>query len=316
MAGELRGSKGSPKNRRLPVLVLCYNRPLAVLETINSVRLYQPSRLYVACDGPKPEDSNDETRVRAVRDVVKGAIDWDCETRFLYHSRNEGLRVGVYKSISWFFSQEDMGIVLEDDCVASADFYRLCEFFLARYSTEKKVWGITGNNNSSIHVHSDATYGFLRVPLIWGWASWSNRWELVKTAVEDPNIEQRLAATSWPSEAVRHALEWKVRAVLEGRVDSWAYLFSQAMVWNQGLWALPKPNLVTNIGGGQGATNTHRLPAEPWEPLGTIREPKAIYADSDFEHRVLRKSHRVLSPLWANHLRDFLRMMRLVINGQ
>ena len=41
-----------------------------------------------------------------------------------------GCRKSVSSGISWFFDQEEMGIILEDDCLPSESFFNYCKSFL------------------------------------------------------------------------------------------------------------------------------------------------------------------------------------------
>lgn len=293
---------------QLPVLVLGYNRPNATRDLINAIRDYKPPRIYLACDGPK--NDLDRAQVAEVRLVMENEVDWACEREFRFPERNQGLRVGIAESISWFFSREPEGVVLEDDCIPSLDFFRLSEHFIENYRDSKEIWGITGNNNFR-EFHPDAdSYQFFHVPMIWGWASWSDRWMLTNQNFKEFEHLASLGKIYWPSAAVKHALEWKLRQVSREKLDSWAFIFSWSMVQQSGLWAISNPNLIKNIGAGVDATNTPNVPAKEFEVLGSIKDPPESTVNRRAELELLRRTHRVLFPYWLNYLRDCFREIK------
>ena len=46
--------------------------------------------------------------------------------------------------IDWFFSKEEKGIILEDDCVPSQTFYYYCQELLDHYENNENVFSIGG----------------------------------------------------------------------------------------------------------------------------------------------------------------------------
>ena len=95
-----------------PILLIGFNRPDFMAAQIAAVREARPLKLYVAVDGPRPDEAE---KCRAVRECVK-LVDWPCEVKTLFREKNLGCKYGVSGAISWFFDNEEEGIVLEDDC--------------------------------------------------------------------------------------------------------------------------------------------------------------------------------------------------------
>ena len=74
---------------------------------------------------------------------------------------------------------EEEGIILEDDCIPNSTFFKYCDDLLTKYKNENNVWIISGDNGGPIlrdQYFLDYDYTFSRVPLIWGWATWKDRW--------------------------------------------------------------------------------------------------------------------------------------------
>ncbi len=124
------------KNRlQAPVIFLVYNRPDTAMRVFEAIREAKPSRLYVAADGPKDEKPGEEEKVRASREYVMNNIDWDCEVKTLFREKNLGCRRAASEAITWFFKNEDRGIILEDDYIPSQSFFRFCGELLEYYNS-------------------------------------------------------------------------------------------------------------------------------------------------------------------------------------
>src|SRR5262245_42318064 len=117
--------------KRSPVLFLIFNRPETTTPVMQAIRLAQPSRLYVAADGPR-KARGEEQLCEAARRVATD-VDWQCEVKSLFHESNLGCRLGPSTAIDWFFEHEEEGIILEDDCVPSQSFFSYCAELLKRF---------------------------------------------------------------------------------------------------------------------------------------------------------------------------------------
>ena len=129
----------------VPILLIGFNRPDFMAAQIAAVRAARPARLYVAVDGPRPDRSGEAENCRAVRECVK-LVDWPCEVKTLFREKNLGCKMGVSGAITWFFDQEEEGIVLEDDCRPSEDFLRFASEMLVRYREDGRVGLVAGFN--------------------------------------------------------------------------------------------------------------------------------------------------------------------------
>ena len=296
----------------LPVLVLGYNRPEQTRRVIQAVQQYKPSRVYLACDGPKIGSGDDRESVEAVRAEMKNAL-FECEVLTRFEESNRGIRMGVIEAIDWFFQNESEGIILEDDCLPGPDFFRFCESLIIRYRQDKRVWGIGGYNATGINFQA-GSYGFIRFAMIWGWATWADRW-----FEHDRNLVRYQEATKrrdflWPSRGLYHGLNWHLkRAVKEPLV--WSYPLSWSVVESGGHWALPDRNLVINLGFGKDSTNTRRnmFPNQQLESLSPYRHPANPVVDEAAETELLRAYFRVYRFHILNYLRNGVRWVKIYL---
>lgn len=115
-----------------PILFLVFNRPDLTKMVFDEIRRAKPTKLYIASDGPRDGNKDDAKKILEVRKIVD-TIDWDCELKKKYRKKNAGCKFGVSEAITWFFENEEDGIILEDDCLPSQSFFRYCQELLIKY---------------------------------------------------------------------------------------------------------------------------------------------------------------------------------------
>lgn len=242
-----------------PILFLVFNRPDHTRKSLERIREAKPSRLYVHCDGPRPNNARDINRTRAVQAITQ-QIDWECSTKYLFRERNMGLRFGVFDAISWFFSQEEKGIILEDDCVPDLSFFRFATDLLDYYADNERVMHIGSLNTiPNLTAGLSESYAFTQLPFVWGWAGWGRAWKKMSIDFEGlDEFEQTHLLDDYISDPmVKVYLMDKFRMTRKGRIKSWAYAWHYSILKNKGLCIIPKYNLVRNIGiAAEDATNT------------------------------------------------------------
>ncbi len=118
-----------------PVLVMAFNRPDHLAVLLRRLREVQPERLYVAIDGARTGREGEQERVQQCRDLV-ATVDWPCDVHTLFQDSNLGCGLGVSTAISWFFANEERGIILEDDIIPDPSFFPYCAELLERYEDE------------------------------------------------------------------------------------------------------------------------------------------------------------------------------------
>jgi hypothetical protein len=271
-----------------PVLLLAWRRADCTRRVLDALRVVQPSRLYLACDGASPQRPGEAEQVQATRALLDSAVDWPCQVERLYSADNQGCRLGVSRAISWFFEQEEAGVVLEDDCVPHPDFFPYCAALLERYRLDSRVWCISGTNHQHGQWRGDGSYYFSRYNHCWGWASWRRCWQHYDgelqgwPALRDSGLLQGVFDD--PMEAAWWGAIWD-RLLAEGRPDSWAYRWTFTCMSQGGLTALPNRNLVANIGFDARASNTRRQrQAMVLEALGPLRHPTFVLRDRAADH--------------------------------
>jgi hypothetical protein len=234
-----------------PVLFIIWRRPEATKQVLAAIRGARPNVLYVACDGPRLNNSDDYTQVNATKSVIDLGIDWPCHVYRRYSEFNQGCKEGVSSAISWFFENVDEGIILEDDCLPHPTFFKYCGVLLEQYRNDQRVWCISGNNFQDGTWRGDASYYFSRQTLIWGWATWRRCWAHYDKELKswEKFKSSGCLESVYPDEVERGHQESKWDRMRSAKaLDTWDYQWHFTCVMNGGLTAIPNRNLVTNIG--------------------------------------------------------------------
>lgn len=248
---------------QIPVLLMGFNRPENTKKVIESIRQAKPTRVYVSCDGPREGRQDDAEKVTAVKEVVRQGIDWECELFTRYSEVNLSCGVAVSSAINWFFENEEMGIVLEDDIYLEPSFYWFAQQMLQQYLHDDRVMMIAALNVLNGWHTEEQDYHFALYGGCWGWATWRRAWKYFDFSMEkwtDPLIRARVR------EHMGEDFQYAVRApVYDKLVDSighgWDYAWTFARLINNGLTIVPAKNTVTNLGFGADSTHTFEVPA-------------------------------------------------------
>ena len=241
-------------NFNIPILFLIFNRPDTTQVVFDKIKNIKPTVLFVAGDGPR--NSEERKIVNQTREIIN-QIDWDCDVETLYRNNNLGCKTAVSSAIDWFFENNEMGIILEDDCVPHESFFRYCEELLVKYKDEMQVMQICGYNPLE-QVRINESYYFGKFGPIWGWASWQRAWKHYDVSIKKwDKIKNDKSLKKYCDSILEE--KWRIDIydrVKSGMINTWDYQWSFAKLINEGLSIIPAQNLITNIGFGENATHT------------------------------------------------------------
>ena len=131
---------------KTPILLIIFRRKDVALKCLERIRKVLPTKLYIAGDGARANVVGEQESVEATRKAVLDAIDWPCEVNTLFQTENLGCSKGVITAINWLFTNEEQGIILEDDCMMQGSFFPFVEELLERYKNDERIGMIDGAN--------------------------------------------------------------------------------------------------------------------------------------------------------------------------
>lgn len=284
----------------IPILLLTFNRSEHTRRVLEAIMAAQPKDLYVFQDGTREGHGEDLEKCAEVRRVVeeltkdKGVVLHTC-----YLDRNLGCGAGPMTGIDWFFSQVEMGIVMEDDCLPHPDFFGYCEELLMRYQDDDKVRFI----NATLYDDRwkcEASYDFSRYMVTGAWAGWRRTWHGFDLDLKglDAKVfrKQVLRLTDNRGEA-----NWWYSIVKEIQQDErkksyWDFQMQIHLFRNNALTIHPRVNLISNIGfDGEGThtlDNNGHIGDRPVYPILPLTHPQKQEVDKRRDAYCWAKSQR------------------------
>lgn len=266
---------------RSAVLLIIYKRESTTRRVFDAIRQAQPPRLYIAANAPNPLKEDDPEKCENTRRCTE-RIDWPCDVKRLYRKEHLSAGVSISSAISWFFENEEEGIILEDDVLPHTDFFKYCDEMLEKYRDDERIHLIAGRNSffdeTPVHEYS---YFFSRYMMIWGWASWRRVWKTYQFDLSSIMEKDYAEKVNRYPKKVRPFL-WNIyNAMREHKVDTWDHQFFVNMVMNERYCIIPFTNMTENLGMGSpdgthspaDAKRTNHKASSPY-PLA---HPDAVY---------------------------------------
>ena len=270
----------------LPILLIAFNRPSLTKKVFEKIKQVKPEKLYIAIDGARKNNINDIKKINEINKLFKN-ISWKCKVFFLKRKNNLGCKLGVSQAINWFFKNETKGIILEDDCLPSKDFFYFCKEMLVKYKNNKNIFMITGDNFQDGKIRGDGSYYFSKLTHVWGWATWRRAWKHydVKMKFWPKFKNSNKLKNIFRTRNTYYHFKSIFNSVYNNNIDTWDYQWTASMWYNNGFSISPNYNLVKNIGFGPDATHTKisdkRSKNQKLKKIFPLKHPSSIIINQD-----------------------------------
>lgn len=302
-----------PAPLRTPVLFIAFNRYDSARSVFEAIRTARPPRLYFACDGARNEQ--ERPKCDKVRSLVE-LVDWPCEVFTKFSDVNLGVKMGEATAMSWFWENEEMGIVLEDDTHPVQSFFWYCEELLERYKDDERVWAIMGNNlMTEMKPPTDDSYYWSchGYGAYWGWAGWRRVWKKYDVDMKQwPEVKaQGTIIGHFVSRCEMNEAFKVFEHTWNGEIRSWDYQFDFGRILNHGLNIIPNTNLIQNIGFGADGTHTKnendpRNKQERAEITVPLKHPDHMMVDVVRDYEYFK---RYIEPSWFRRFKNSVKSM-------
>lgn len=240
-----------------PILFVFFNRKDTSCESFKRIRDAKPAKLYLAQDGARKDKCGEDKIVKETRDAILSMIDWDCEVKTLFQEENLGCGVGVFTAISWLFENEEMGVILEDDCVVTSSFFKFMEQMLRKYKDDQRIGMIAGSNLISGYTENKTSYFFSRYKSCWGWGSWKRAWANMDIDMNwrKDYCDDVICNSGYYSKG-KSKWNYQLKCIDNNFVSAWDWQWFFTLSSQNQLCIYPAKNLVSNIGNDSNATHT------------------------------------------------------------
>lgn len=290
-----------------PVLFLVYNRPEQTKRVFEAIRKAKPNQLFIAADGPRNLKKNEDYVCGNLRSWLLNNVDWDCELKTRFQDQNMGCGKHVSSAISWFFDNVEKGIILEDDCLPSSDFFMFVPELLTKYENNSDVFMVAGSNFNPTKINS--SYYLSSYAHVWGWGTWKTSWDKYHfrmTYLDWNTIFSNLRTRGFDEEQLR--LEKIIfDKMVNQEIDTWDYQWFLSIWQEDGFVLTPSKNLVTNIGFEE--TGTHTLvpvsgvSSRKTQRVGNIKHPNSLVYNPQVDKSLFYKTNlyliRKIEKHWA-----------------
>lgn len=172
-----------------PVLVVGFNRPLMIRETLQNLIVcneIDKHEVFVCVDGPR--SISDESKVDEVLSVIEEVCNkGNISPRIIKRKENFGGVKNMRSAIDEMLDSYGRVIVVEDDILVSKTFLQYMESALRHFENDSRIWAINGYLDFKCRVPKSWPAGYFFAPRhsAWGWATWKSRWRAVDFDIAD-----------------------------------------------------------------------------------------------------------------------------------
>ena len=243
-----------------PILIIGFNRPDLMRRQINALRKFRPKQLYFHLDGPRVK-SNSDSRLIMENLAEIESIDWEASVKILKRDQNLGCKAAVTGAIEWVFETEKLAIIIEDDIEFDENFIYFCNKNLSENINKESILAICGYNpvlSSSIQKTNRVTEIVSSYPLLWGWATWKEKW--LENYEIDPKIDLQTIARFFKNNNYNFVFTLfiliNILKIKSKRLDTWDYQLFISSAIKKKKFIIPSNNLTKNLGFREDATHT------------------------------------------------------------
>jgi hypothetical protein len=238
----------------IPLVIIIFNRKHETEKLIEAIAKVQLTKLYIISDGPRENFPLDKGKVETCRQLID-SISWNCELVKLYSDINLGCMKRVVTGLNSVFQFESSAIILEDDCIPSADFFKFCEWGLLNFQKNENVGLISGSNLIADKFEMTYMNGFSKYINIWGWATWKSTWEKYDNLLTIMDVQDNIG--KFRNLNFVEKIFWKELfklSIYSSKI--WDFRLQYIFFLHNLYSVYPKKSLIENIGFGVDATHT------------------------------------------------------------
>lgn len=238
-----------------PIIVFCYNRPWHVEQTLEALsrnELSDQSILYIYCDGPKADASDEQLqKIAEVRQVVRKR-QWCKDVYIVESEKNKGLANSVISGVTEVINRYNRVIVLEDDLITSPYFLTYMNHSLDFYENYESVFSIGGYNFPQTKMPIPDDYPYDNYVCLrscsWGWGTWRNRWNKVNWTMGKFDISKTNSSMMHALNRLGDDFIPMMQMQQDGLIDSWSVRFGFEHFLHHAVAMIPCVSYVRNIG--------------------------------------------------------------------
>lgn len=310
------------KQVNIPVLYITFARPDYARQSFDAIKAVKPKKLYFYSNKGREGHVDEIERNNIVRSFIN-EIDWECDLRTWFRDESVDVYTSLLGAINWLFDNEEMGVVLEEDCVAAPSFFDFAEKMLTKYKDDYRIWMVAGDNYAEKWNPHGYSYHFSKNLFIYGWGTWRDRWKKVdwNKSIMPEMIENGVLEAAYDTKQQRKFHTRKLSSVIPfvERTKCWDYMFTSVGMCNGGLSILPSRHLIHNVGvsGAHSESGRFTLNAT-YNPITftddeypITKEPPFVVSDVQFDEHQFHELHYKNTQLWRRVVKKLFKFVGL-----
>ena len=246
-------------NPKVAIVVLGHKRPDFLCEVISSSLENSKWPIFTFVDGAR--DVLDRALVQECIDTCNALARTNQRLQVFERPRNLGLSANVTDSIDQISKLFDWIVVLEDDCLPEASFFKYCEDMAIGFSQSDHVAIFSGTNMAYSASEEIEKVGscvrFVRHPYIWGWMTSASAWTRFRTESAGVSLARSLTDGLNAIPGMFAKILWANLALRRKRLGTWDISFAEYIHANNLLVGVPKQSLIKNVGFDARSNNTN-----------------------------------------------------------
>lgn len=298
-----------------PILILAFNRADLFEQTISELWSAGARNIWVSLDGARENNSSD---VRAQQIILRVCNQHKLPMEKLrININNQGCRDGVNTGISWFFSYNLQGIIIEDDISISIGYLGLMAKLLDLYSHNKKIFSISSHCDPELLNLSCKDLVLFESPLcrVWGWATWADRWSLHLQIIQNKLRPNPFNCFFSLPKCVRTAdASLRLFNCQSGVLNTWDYEWNLSHLLYHASSITPRALFCLNRGFRDDATHT-LLASPPWFEMSKYEYENIICSPFEFTDKFMLLHEKCGFPLTTSWRREFIYLLLFNLRG-
>lgn len=264
---------------KLNVLIIGFNRSDLIKQSLERLNNISFINIWIFIDGPRKKNRSDIFQNKLIKEICK---DFQIKSkRKKFHSYNLGCRRGVNEAISWFFSKNEYGFILEDDIEINIDYLRYVKELLSLYKYDNRISSISSHtylNSSKSNKKNNLLY---LSPLcrVWGWGTWKRSWNnyvALKNRIKKKSVHGIFF--EMPNQYKNFNSILRIWKCINGDFDTWDYEWNFFHLKSGTYSITPDRFFSLNHGFREDATHTSNEKDMPWDNVDdfTLKEFEKI----------------------------------------
>lgn len=237
-------------SKKISVLLITFVRKKNIKKLLKILDNRYVSRIYIYSN--YSEKSNDIEKINYIRNTIKKN---NLKKKIYFSKEYRPVHESIPHAISWFFSNEKNGIILEDDCLPNTYFFKFCLENINKLNN-KKYMLISGNRYSPANNDYKNLYASIYFHG-WGWATTQNNWNNFIYYLNN-NFNKKNIFNLHPIKSIFSKMYWIniFYLIKNKKLFSWDYMLQKYLFDKKKLCIIPNKNLVKNNGIDKFAQNT------------------------------------------------------------